>query len=729
MQRPIPLTRDIVLIGGGHTHALVLRKWGMDPLPGVRLTVIDPNPTAPYSGMLPGHIAGHYSQAELELDLVRLARFAGARLVIGRAEGLDLARQTVRISGRPPIAYDLASVDIGITSNLPELPGFAEHGLAAKPLGALSDRWAEYLEACAKGDKAAAVAVIGAGVAGAELALAMMHAMRTRGLKDPVVNVIEAAEPLTDLTAKTRAALLAQMQKAGIGLLAGTKVQAVEAGRVQLDDGQALPATLTIGTAGARPYGWLEETGLALSRGFINVDATLRSSTSPQVFAVGDCAHLTHAPRPKAGVYAVREAPVLFDNLRASVSGGKLRRYQPQKDYLKLISLGDKRALADKFGFRTQGAALWRLKDRIDRKFMRKFHALPSMPQPDLPRVVADGVREMLSDQPPLCGGCGAKMAMGSLRGSLSALPATARDDVLSGPGDDAAILQTGGETQVFTTDHLRAFGNDYSMMARIVAVHSLGDIWAMGAQPQAALASITLPQMRPKMQKDTLREILAAAGRVMTGAGAEIVGGHTTLGQELSIGFSVTGLCRNRPPITLQGAKISDALILTKPLGSGVLMAAEMQMQADGRWIAAALEEMARPNAEAARILARAHAMTDVTGFGLVGHLLSMLDAAQLGARVDLGAIPLMAGAVQLAERGIRSSIFAENRSDQVARVACPDSPLADLLFDPQTAGGLLAAVDCKDADAVLAQLQDAGYPAAQIGEIVAGPAEIRVV
>ena len=122
MQRPIPLTRDIVLIGGGHTHALVLRKWGMDPLPGVRLTVIDPNPTAPYSGMLPGHIAGHYSQAELELDLVRLARFAGARLVIGRAEGLDLARQTVRISGRPPIAYDLASVDIGITSNLPELP-------------------------------------------------------------------------------------------------------------------------------------------------------------------------------------------------------------------------------------------------------------------------------------------------------------------------------------------------------------------------------------------------------------------------------------------------------------------------------------------------------------------------------------------------------------------------------------------------------------------------------
>lgn len=156
----IPLTRDLVLIGGGHAHALVLKRWGMDPLPGVRLTLIDPGPLTAYSGMLPGYVAGHYDADTPQIDLVRLARFAGARLILGRAEGLDLAAREVIVGARR-IGFDAASFDVGVTSQMPQVAGFAEHGVPAKPLGRLARDWGVFRA----GDGPARVAVIGCGTA------------------------------------------------------------------------------------------------------------------------------------------------------------------------------------------------------------------------------------------------------------------------------------------------------------------------------------------------------------------------------------------------------------------------------------------------------------------------------------------------------------------------------------------------------------------------------------
>ncbi|APX21666.1 NADH dehydrogenase-like protein / Selenide,water dikinase [Salipiger profundus] len=163
MPPALPLTRDLVLIGGGHTHALVLRMWGMAPLPGVRVTLINPGPTAPYSGMLPGFVAGHYDRDALDIDLVKLARFAGARVILGAAQGIDTTARQIHVAGRPPVSFDVASVDIGITSEMPGLPGFADHAVPAKPLGPFATKWARYRD----GKGPARVAVIGGGVAGA----------------------------------------------------------------------------------------------------------------------------------------------------------------------------------------------------------------------------------------------------------------------------------------------------------------------------------------------------------------------------------------------------------------------------------------------------------------------------------------------------------------------------------------------------------------------------------
>ena len=239
MDSRIPLTRDVVFIGGGHAHALVLRRWGMAPLPGARLTLIDPNPRAPYTGMLPGYVAGHYPRDALDIDLVRLARFAGARLVQGRAVGLDRAAQRVTIEGRGEIAYDLLSIDIGITSDMADLPGFSDHGIAAKPLGPFAARWAGFVEEVAQGRAVPQVAVIGAGVAGVELALAMHHRLAQVTDRAPQVVVLDAAKGLQGTASGTRRALCRAMAKAGIELredwLALTREEIIDPDREIVD--------------------------------------------------------------------------------------------------------------------------------------------------------------------------------------------------------------------------------------------------------------------------------------------------------------------------------------------------------------------------------------------------------------------------------------------------------------------------------------------------------------
>ncbi|MFC3616280.1 selenide, water dikinase SelD [Lutimaribacter marinistellae] len=707
---PLPLTRDLVLVGGGHTHALVLRKWGMNPLPGVRVTVVTPGPTAPYSGMLPGFVAGHYAREALDIDLVRLARFAGARVVLAEADGIDLAQRQICVSGRPPIGFDVVSINVGITSDMPRLPGFAEHAVPAKPLGPFASAWENYLS----GSGPAKVAIIGGGVAGVELSMAMAHALRERG-REAIVTIVDAGTALPGLGQSAEKRMRAALDRLGVVLLENRKVTSVSTKGVETDQG-LIEADFITGAAGARPYPWITNSALELEQGFITVGPTLQSSDT-HVFAAGDCAYLSHEPRPKAGVYAVREAPILFENLRAALGGSSLRSYRPQKDYLKLISLGRKSALAERFGLTLSGPHMWQWKDRIDRKFMDQFRDLPRMEPPPLPRHHAAGMAEALGEK-PMCGGCGAKVGRNALQAALASRPPPARDDISALPGDDAALLRTGGARQVISTDHLRSVCEDPFVMTRIAAVHALGDIWAMGADPQAATVSIILPRMTPELQERTMAEIMAAADETLRGAGAEIVGGHSSMGDEMTIGFTVTGLLQ-RDPITLSGAQAGDTLILTKPLGSGVLMAAEMAGAAQGADVTAAYALMTQAQAKAARILKDAHAMTDVTGFGLAGHLDGICKASGCGSTLDLDAIPLMQGAEALAEAGTRSTIFGENR------MLAPDLPQggkADLLFDPQTAGGLLAAIAPESVEDVLQGLTEAGYAAARIGEITTG-------
>jgi selenide,water dikinase len=429
----------------------------------------------------------------------------------------------------------------------------------------------------------------------------------------------------------------------------------------------------------------------------------------------------------------VRQGPPLARNLRRALLGEALRPFRPQSRFLGLISTGDKYAIASRGAWSVRGQWVWTWKDWIDRRFMRKFNELPDMDEtaaPGLPAGLAgpEAIKE-ISAIAMRCGGCGAKVGATVLGRALDSLEPVERSDVLIGlhePDDAAVVAVPPGKAVVHTVDSFRAMIDDPYIFGKIAANHSLGDIYAMGGEPQTALAVATVPFGIEAKVEATLTEMMTGAMDVLRDAGVALVGGHTSEGAELSLGFAVNGLIDRDKVLRKAGLQPGDRLILTKPIGTGTLFAADMRHKAKGRWITAALDSMVQSNRDgAACLLAHgAHACTDVTGFGLLGHLVEMIRASDVDVALELAAVPLLDGAEETVRAGIVSSLQPQNvrlrraiaNLDQAGK-----DPRYPLLFDPQTAGGLLAGVPAERALDCVAALRRLGYVhAAIIGSIL---------
>jgi selenide,water dikinase len=730
-----PVVKDLVLVGGGHAHVVVLRRFGMQPVPGLRLTLITRDVHTPYSGMLPGYVAGHYGYDDCHIDLGPLARFAGARLYHAEVEGLDLLVRQLRVSGRPPVGFDLLSINTGSRPRTLDVPGAAEHALPVKPIDRFLAAWDALQARVQASGGPFRIVVVGGGAGGVELALSTQYRLRqrlTEGGDDPerlsYALLTRGPEILPTHNAGVRRRFRRVLAERGISLRTDHEVVEVTHAEVRAQGQTPVPADAVLWVTDAAAPSWPGEAGLAVdAAGFIRVDAQLQSVSHPGIFAAGDVAALPSA-RPKSGVFAVRQGPVLAANLRRAATGRPLRPYRPQRHFLGLISTGDRYAVASRGDWSLEGAWLWRWKDWIDRRFMARFNELPAMPAeagPELAAGLADGeaIRE-LSTLAMRCGGCGAKVGSTVLTRVMQRLPASRRADVLIGldaPDDASMLAVPPGKALVQSVDYFRAFLDDAYAFGQIAANHALGDVFAMGAEAQSALAIATVPYGRERVVEETLYELLAGALAILTPAGAVLAGGHSSEGAELAFGLTVNGLVEPERAWRKGGLQPGDALILTKPIGTGTLFAADMRRRAKGRWIDAAIASMCLSSQAAAACLGRhgVRACTDVTGFGLLGHLVEMTRASGVDAVVDIEAVPVLDGASETVAAGILSSLQPQNLRlrravRELERIG--QHPRFPLLFDPQTAGGLLAGVPADRAAACVAELRTLGYPATTV-------------
>ncbi|TNF34029.1 MAG: selenide, water dikinase SelD [Gammaproteobacteria bacterium] len=691
--QPSPITdkAQILLAGGGHTHALLLRMWAMHPLPGVSLVLVSDQVLAPYSGMLPGLLAGEYTAADTHIDLQRLCQAAGATFIHARITGVDAQQQQLLLEDRPPLRYEWLSINTGITPS--HISGSDEHAIALKPVSQLRERWQSFLAEKAPHH----VAVIGGGAAGFEIVLAIHDALQATAA-NTAFTLLSAGGLLAGYPLAVQQRARQCLQDAGINLHEDFRVARIEAGTVMGETHQLEADAIFLATPGQAPA-WIRHSGLACTDdGFIAVHDSLQSLQHDHVFAVGDVSVQVNHPRPRAGVYAVRQAPVLFHNLRAAIHGQPLKQHRPQQRFLSLLRCGPRTAIAAKGGLHAQGHWVWQWKDTIDRRFMRQFSELSGM---------TGTPGHTSGSQPMRCGGCGAKVGKTVLDTVLAQLDVTCDADTVIGlqqPDDAAIITPPKGMQLVQSVDGFRSFIDDPFWFGRIAAQHAISDLHAMGATPHSALAHITLPHGNAVQMENTLLQVMTGMTRTLHEEGMQLLGGHTAEGAELSVSLTVNGFIAARSALTKAGMKTGDWLVLSKPLGTGTLFAAHMQQRTQPEWIEAALAVMLQSNREASERLRSlgVHACTDVTGFGLLGHLLEMCEASHCGAELFLDQLPVLAGAHACLAAGIESTLAPENRrfAERISNLAnWQTHPLLPLLFDPQTSGGLLASIPADSA------------------------------
>jgi selenide,water dikinase len=713
-----PSELELVLVGGGHAHLAVLRLLAMAPWPGVRATLITREVHTPYSGMLPGHVAGLYDADAIHVDLGPLAARGGVRLVHDELTGLDPDARRLSFRDRPPVDFDLLSLDTGSIPSLGAIEGDVDRLVPVKPISAFLPRLEALLARLRAASDPLRLAVIGGGPGGVELLLALVHRLRREGLGARVrpVLVTASATVLAASPPRVRRRLARALEAAGVEVHVDARVVAVDGSALVLADGRRLDADEALLVTDAAAPDWAARSGLAVdAAGFVAVGPTLQSTSHERVFAAGDVAQLVHAPRPRSGVYAVRAGPVLADNLERWIRGRTLRAFRPQRRALYLVTTGGAEAVAQRpFLPAFTGHWVWRWKDTIDRRFVARFADLPAMDDAPPASVVAPARGGGRLDPRMRCTGCGSKVDADTLGDALAELAGG------EAPGfEDAAPLPVDGPRLVQTVDGFPLPLPDLWLSGRIAALHALGDLHAAGARPRAAMALATLPFAAPHLMRSDLVQLMDGVRRTLDDEGCPLLGGHSCEGPQPALGLSLTGEVPADGGPTKGGGRAGDVLVLTKALGTGAILAGTTDGRLPSRRRLDAIPHLLQSNRAAADVFA-AHGVrgcTDVTGFGLLGHALEMADAAGCGLALDVDAGPTLGGALAAIAGGVVSSLQVANEA-VLARVrfrgVAPGEARVRMLCDPQTCGGLLAAVPATSLDAVLAELRAAGYDAA---------------
>jgi len=742
-----PIVSDLVLLGGGHANIQVLKMMSMNPIGGLRITLISDQTHSPYSGMIPGYLAGYYSYEECHFDLRRICEELGQRFIKAKIIGVDSQRKKIHLENRAEISFDCASINVGIEpksiEKLSQEPALKI--IPLKPISQFIAHWHQLILDLKdyKGNNALQLAVVGAGASGVEISI-ILKMLIDQNQWNAQVSLIHRHDFLVsakDLRAQRR--LLKTLKELSIKVYQNTEVLEVRENGLVLKDDKGLVHTegfyrALIATQASAPT-WFKSSGLPVNQeGFLKVTDKLLVENEDALFAAGDCIHFSPSPLKKAGVYAVRQGMVLEHNIRAFFTlQSSLKTFHPKKNVLSLITIGDRKALVHQDGpsiLRWMWPSLlWAVKDWIDRRFMNRFQARIFEVNPGHVNNVMSAPKSTLVPedwQNNTCGGCGSKLAASTLAQSLNKLSIPKDDSVLLGvkDGEDCALTRFSEHTLCLQTiDQFRSFISDPYLLGQIATQHALSDVYAMGGVAKTVQVGLTLCAAAEKIHREDIFQVMSGVLDILTKSAAALVGGHTAEGSELAIAIAVQGEVGPNQVLRKQLTKPGNRLILTKPIGTGVIFAANMLAQANGKLVDEALSSMLQSNKIAMETI-RAFDIsgcTDITGFGLLGHAFEMLEKNSdnaLGIKIDYKAIPLFDGVCELFAKGYFASIAGKNYASLSAVLSADVNNLNfPALFDPQTSGGLLFSVPPRQTEDCLTALYQNGVSkACVIGEVI---------
>ncbi len=720
MKNPKLPKQNIVLLGVGHTNAHILKKWGMKPIPRTQLICISNFPNVTYSGMLPGVLAGQYTNDQMQIDLVRACAANQARLILDKVTNVDFDRNVIQFEGRPELKYDQLSIGVGSQPNFHGVTMDSPNVVPIKPMQTFLDRLNQKIDDHDSTDPIR-VSIVGAGIGGVEIAFCLVNHLKTK-LGDSnrfEISIVNSGEKLAPgVNPNTEQKIRTELEQKQIKVITGQRVESIDGNSITTQGGEAWRADIVLWATSAIAPELVNRLDLEKDdRGFILTQPTLQTLSYPNVYAVGDTGTLRTNPTTKAGVYAVRQGPILWENLQRTIRRESLKHFKPQSGFLKLVNKGDGTAIGEYFGRTFEGPWVWKLKDRIDSKFMSMYTKYKPME-----------MKPSTEENEMRCLGCGGKVGGSVLKKLIKRLNVQKSEHVVLGLDnpDDAAIVKASSNNEVtVTTDFFAAPFDDPYRVGRIAALNSTSDVYAMGAKPVAALAMITVPPGRADQQEELLYELLAGSLEELDSMGCTLAGGHTIEGDTMTIGFTIIAH-QEQNAATKSNLKPGCDLIMTKRLGVGCLLAALMQAKCKGEWYPSLMENMMHNNMHAAKIGFQigVESLTDVTGFGLAGHLFEMLRASGLSAELFMDEIQLLPGAKDVLESGIESTLAPDNAwvkpwidhdssSLEKAKI--------DALFDPQTNGGMLMAITPDKSERLLESLANNQIFAKRIGVTVA--------
>ncbi len=714
----------LVLAGGGHTHALILRRWSMKPSsrPKGLITLINRASFTLYSGMLPGLISGSYNISEVLIDLRVLAEQAGVVFIVAEITGLNLKENLIRLRGRPSICYTRISIDVGSETyigkeNQSEKKKFFEVPIRPleKAIQFIEKQDHELLDSTKE-----PFTVVGSGLTAIEVALALRIRWHMRPIR-------LQAEP-EKLRSKFKQALL------------DSNIKLID--RNQIISGPKLLCT------GSHSPGWLRNSRLPVdTSGRVLTTSTLQVISHPSLFAVGDCGVIKDNYRPPSGVWAVRASKVLAKNLERCGKNLKPCAWYPQRRSLYLIG-GERLKSRQKVAWLFWSGLLigphpwlWKCKQAIDRKFLKGFDLATSMTKGN-----------QISENEMGCRGCAAKLPAEPLKGALK----SADYETLGSQPEDAYLIafSQGAESFYQSVDGFPALVSDPWLNGRMSTLHACSDIWAMGASVTSAQVVITLPKVPEKIQQEFLAQSLLGVKSALEPQGAKLIGGHTIEARSdspqpssfgIQMALSINGcLSSGVRPWTKGGMQLGDELLISRGIGSGVLFAASRVGQGCPKDLDSAMKILATSQHDAIRSLLKVeaenfpipavHACTDITGFGLLGHLEEMLVACNslrdkskkplLKLKLQADLIPSFDGALDLLESGFFSTLAPHNRRAWRSLVKAKkhhsfidlvfgednnygskqQKRILELIVDPQTCGPLLLSCSSKIASTLIA-------------------------